>query len=197
MGLVGLLDDVSQHCTMAFKDEGDVIFLIGESAAELGGSEWLKTEHEMVAGKPPALDLELEAAVQEAVLDGIARAIVKSAHDCSEGGIAVTLAECCIAGGIGAELALDDDLAPVASLFGETQSRIVVTVAESDADALVDLCLAHEVPYSILGTVGGGRLTIEDKIDADVEELRLAWEPTLECLVRGEEEFQSEELREG
>ncbi len=197
VGLVGLVDDVSQHCTMAFKDAGDVVFLIGETAEELGGSEWLKLEHGVVAGKPPALDLDLEASVQKAVIDGIAHGMVKSAHDCSEGGVAVALAECCLGGGIGADLALDDDLVPVASLFSETQSRIVVTVAEDNADGLIEILLQDEVPYSVIGTVGGERLSIEDKIDLDVEEMRLAWEPALECLVRGDETLSTEELHEG
>ncbi len=126
VGLVGLLDDVDQHCTAAFKDEGDVIVLVGETADELGGCEYLKVEHETVAGAPPALDLELERDVQQAVIAGIRGGLVKSAHDCSEGGIAVALAESCIAGGLGADVHLHDDLHPVASLFGETQSRIVV-----------------------------------------------------------------------
>ena len=73
----------------------------------------------------------------------------------------------------------------------------MVTVAETDADAFVDLLLADEVPYSVIGTVGGDRLTIEDKLDLDVEELRLAWEPALECLVRGDETITTEELHEG
>ncbi|HSK47001.1 MAG TPA: phosphoribosylformylglycinamidine synthase subunit PurL, partial [Coriobacteriia bacterium] len=104
VGLVGLLEDIDKHCTMSFKDEGDVIVLVGESEAELGGTEYLKVEHGVVSGRPPALDLELEAAVQTVVRDGIRNGLVKSAHDCSEGGIAVALAESCLAGDIGADV---------------------------------------------------------------------------------------------
>ena len=89
-----------------------------------------------------------------------ARGLVKSAHDCSEGGIAVALAESCLAGEIGADVHLDDDLAPAASLFGETQSRIVVTVAEADAEKFVEHLIERNVPYGVIGTVGGERLTI-------------------------------------
>jgi phosphoribosylformylglycinamidine synthase subunit PurL len=195
VGLVGLLDDVTKHATVAFKDDGDVIVLVGESLEELGGSEYLKVEHGLVAGRPPALDLELERDVQAAVRDAIRAGIVKGAHDCSEGGIAVALAESCLAGNVGAELALDDELRPVASLFGETQSRIVVTVAEGDAHAFIESLLAHEVPYAVLGTVGGERLTIEDKLDVSLDDLRDAFEPTLGELLA--QTVSSDELHEG
>jgi phosphoribosylformylglycinamidine synthase len=195
VGLVGLLDDVTKHATVAFKDEGDVIVLVGESLEELGGSEYLKIEHDIVAGRPPALDLELERDVQAAVRDAIRAGLVKSAHDCSEGGIAVTLAESCMAGEIGADVHLHDDLQPAASLFGETQSRIVITASDDDAQPLVALLLEHGLPYSVIGTVGGDRLTICEKLDVYLDDLRDAFEPTLAALVAGE--LQSEELQEG
>ena len=195
VGLVGLLDDVTKHATVAFKDEGDVVILVGESLEELGGSEYLKVEHGMVAGRPPSLDLELERDVQVAVRDAIRAGLIKSAHDCSEGGIAVTLAESCMAGNIGADVHLDDELQPAASLFGETQSRIVVTVADEEAETLVAFLLEHGVPYGVLGTVGGERLTIGEKLDLSIDDMRDAFEPTLAALVSGE--MQSEEMREG
>ncbi len=197
VGLVGLIDDIDQVCTLDFKDEGDVILLVGESEAELGGSEYLKVEHDLVSGKPPALDLELEAAVQSAVIAGIRGGLIKSAHDCSEGGMAVALAESCLAGGIGADVHLHDDLPPVASLFGETQSRIVVTVAEQDADSLVERLVAAEVPYSVIGTVGGERLSICERLDVALDDLADAYYPSLERAVHGGETLQSEELFEG
>jgi phosphoribosylformylglycinamidine synthase II len=195
VGLVGVLTDATKRATSGFKDSGDVIVLVGETEVELGGSEYLKVTHDLVSGRPPALDLALERDVQRAVIDAIGAGLVKSAHDCSEGGIAVTLAESCIIGGIGATLALDDGLQPAASLYSETQSRIVVTVAPADTDALIDLLLAHDVPYSVLGEVGGDSLVIEDKVDLTVAELRAAWEPRLAALVRGE--VMSDEIHEG
>jgi phosphoribosylformylglycinamidine synthase len=183
VGLVGLLDDVSKHCTMAFKAEGDVVVLLGETLPELGGSEYLKVVHGVVAGRPPALDLELERAVHEVVLTAIDRGVLRSAHDCSEGGLGATLAESCIAGGIGADIHLGDELRGVVALFSESQSRVVVTVAEADVDALVDLALAHGVPCAVVGTVGGERLAIEGLASATVAELRDAWEPVLGELI--------------
>ncbi len=195
VGLVGVLTDATKRATSGFKDPGDVIVLVGETEVELGGSEYLKVAHDLVSGRPPALDLELERDVQRAVIDAIGAGLVKSAHDCSEGGIAITLAESCIIGDVGATLALDDGLQPAASLFSESQSRIVVTVAAADTDVLTDLLLAHEVPYSVLGEVGGDSLVIEDKVDLTVSELRAAWGPTLAVLVGGE--VMSDELHEG
>jgi len=199
VGLVGLLEDVSQHCTASFKSEGDVVILMGETECELGGSEYLKVTHGLVSGPPPALDLELERDVQVAVREGIRTGLVRSAHDCSEGGVAVTLAESCLAGGIGCEVHLEDELAPVATLFSETQSRIVVTVADADVEAFLGVLDSHEVMYSVLGTVGGDRLEIAGPdgvlASTSLDELRAAFEPTLEALVHGQ--VATEELHEG
>jgi len=197
VGLVGLLDNIDLRATSGFKDTGDVVVLVGETLPELGGSEFLMVEHGLVQGAPPALDIELERDVQRAIITGIRGGLLKSAHDCSEGGIGVTLAECCLAGGIGAQVVLDDDLNPAVSLFSESQSRIVVTVAENRAEELVTLCLEHEVPYAVLGTVGGDRLVVEGALDLTLARLREAYEPTLERLVHGGETLQSEEIREG
>ena len=197
VGLVGVMDDVTKYATASFKDEGDVVILVGESLDELGGSEYLKVEHGLVSGPPPALDLELEADVQSAVRNAITAGVIKSAHDCSEGGIAVTLAESCLSGRIGADVHLHDDLHPVASLFGESQSRIVVSLAEADVEAFVDTLIAAEVPYSVIGTVGGERLTICERLDLSLDELFEAFEPTLERLVHGGETLKTEELFEG
>ncbi|MGV8084377.1 MAG: phosphoribosylformylglycinamidine synthase subunit PurL [Coriobacteriia bacterium] len=195
VGLVGLVDDVIRVAKSAFRDEGDVIVLVGESAEELGGSEYLKVAFGEVAGRPPALDLELEADVQAAVRDAIRAGLVRSAHDCSEGGIAVTLAESCLGGNIGANVHLDDDLHPAASLFGETQSRIVASVAENDAEKFVTELLQRRVPYSVLGTVGGDALVIGEKLEVSLAELRAAYELTLAALVGGV--VSSDEIREG
>ncbi|HEY5432985.1 MAG TPA: phosphoribosylformylglycinamidine synthase subunit PurL [Coriobacteriia bacterium] len=195
VGLVGVLQDASKRMTMHFKSAGDVVVLLGETADELGGSEYLSTVHGVIAGVPPAMDVVEERAIHEALLAAIEAGLVRSAHDCSEGGVAVALAECAIAGGLGATVTLDDDLAPVSSLFSETQGRIVVTCAESDAETLTDLFVARGVTFSVIGEVGGDRLVIEDKVDVSLRALEAAWKPTLGRLVQGE--MQSEELREG
>ncbi|MHB9002943.1 MAG: phosphoribosylformylglycinamidine synthase subunit PurL [Coriobacteriia bacterium] len=199
VGLVGLIDDVTRVATSGFKVEGDVIVLVGETLAELGGSEYLKIVHDTVAGRPPALDLELERDVQSAVREAVRSGLALSAHDCSEGGIAISLAECCLAGHIGCDIHLEDELAPVESLFAETQSRVILTVAEPRVDELLDLLARHDVPWSVLGTVGGTGIEITgpegQMVLAGLEDLHAAYVPTLECWVAGQ--MQTEELREG
>lgn len=185
VGLVGVLDDVSKHCTLSFKAEGDVVVLLGETENEIGGSEYLKLAHGIVSGRPPALDLGLEQAVQQTVLAAIDAGILRSAHDCSEGGLAVTLAECCIAGGLGADVHPGDELPPYAVLFSETQSRVVVTTLPQDAERLIELALAHQIPYAVIGTVGGGSLLVDDVVDVTLEQMREAWEPALEEALHG------------
>jgi phosphoribosylformylglycinamidine synthase len=180
IGIVGVVEDIARVATAAFKQEGDTIILVGETADELGGSEYLKVLHGLVAGRPPVLDLELERDVQDVVRAAVQDGLLASAHDCSEGGIAVTLAESCIAGGIGAKVALDDDLPAVASLFSETQSRIVVSVAEENVPEFIDRLSAAQVPYSVIGEVGGSRLEIEDVVSLEIEEIAKLYNTSLE-----------------
>ncbi len=202
VGLVGILDDVSKHTTLAFKEAGDVIVLLGETEAELGGSEYLKVVHETVAGAPPHVDLEGEAALREVLLAAIGEGLLRSAHDCAEGGLVVALAESCIAGGIGADVHLDlgegdDALPPVAALFSETQGRAVVSVAEDDVNRVIEIALTHGVPYAVIGEVGGASLRIEGMIDAEVAALEGIYEDALATYVHPEETFASEDLRGG
>ena len=186
VGLVGILEDVSRHCTMDFKHEGDAIVLLGRTTDELGGSEYLKVEHDLVAGRPPKVDLVSERLLCELLVTAIGTGIVRSAHDCSEGGLGVALAECCIAGGVGAAVDLGDTLPGVAALFSESQGRAVITVAADHFEALKMLAATHATPCTKIGTVGGDRLRVEGMLDIPLAELREAYLPTLERLVHGE-----------
>ncbi len=193
VGIVGVLEDISVALTPAFKQEGDVIILVGETTGELGGSEYLKVVHSLVAGRPPALDLELEGAVQAAVRQCVQERLLSSAHDLSEGGLAVCLAECSIAGGKGANVVLDDDLAPHESLFAESASRILVSVDPAHVEEVFDVLLQHEVPYSVIGEVGGTRFSVDTivageqraVIEVSLDEIGVVYNTALECLVRG------------
>ncbi len=158
VGMVGLIDDVSHVTPSGFQRAGDAIVLLGEPTDELGGSEYLKWIHGIVAGAPPACDLEAERALIDALLEAIGSGSVTSAHDCSDGGLAVALAECAIADrerNFGATIDLNawNDLPLRALLFGEAQGRIIVSTA--DADALLAVALQHGVPARVIGTVSG------------------------------------------
>ncbi|HEX2093479.1 MAG TPA: AIR synthase-related protein, partial [Longimicrobiaceae bacterium] len=141
------------------------IVLLGRNTGELGGSEYLKTVHDRVAGDAPALDLEAEAALHGATLEAIRAGLVRSAHDCAEGGLAVALAESAFADParpFGVQVDLGDDLPSPALLFGEAQSRIVVACAPESVEPLLALARGHGVPAVVIGRVGpvGGEFRI-------------------------------------
>jgi phosphoribosylformylglycinamidine synthase len=168
IGMVGVLQDVERHVGLAFRDAGDMILMIGQCRDELGGSEYVAALHGLEVGRPPALDLDLELNAQRLALAAIRRGLVKSAHDLSDGGLAVALAECCIPNDLGAAIELPDTLADApairldALLFGETQSRIVVSVHPGNVTKLQNMAHKAGVPISYLGTVGGADLTVRD-----------------------------------
>jgi len=162
IGMAGLLEDAERRMTQWFKADGDWVILLGDPDGALGGSEYLALEHGRLAGRVAALDLDRERAVQAACLAAIEAGCVRSAHDASEGGLGVALAECCITGlrPLGAEVTLAaagrlDEL-----LFGEAPSRIVVSVSPAELDRFERIVGEWAVPVTRLGRVGGDRLAI-------------------------------------
>jgi phosphoribosylformylglycinamidine synthase len=187
--MVGLLDDVSHHTTQWFKGEGDVIVLLGRTREEIGGSEYLAISHGRVCGAPPWIDLAVERHVQQVCLAAIREGIVRSAHDVSEGGLAVALAECCMVSpeepGWGAELEMQGTIRPDAWLFGESQSRIVVSLRRRHLNRLRELSEGAEVPFTVLGEVRGRRLRIGALVDVEVAALHRAWSSALPRRMNG------------
>jgi phosphoribosylformylglycinamidine synthase subunit PurL len=164
IAMVGLIDDEKHITTQWFKDEGDVIILIGKIGDELGGSRYLKVCRGLKIGPPPRIDLEHEIKVQTAVRDLIRGGLVKSAHDCSEGGLAVALAECCFNPEkiFAAEIDLKAGDTPAATvLFNESQSRIVISVTRENLDNTIAILRERGVPFQQLGKVGGDQLRIQ------------------------------------
>ncbi|MCD4829871.1 MAG: phosphoribosylformylglycinamidine synthase subunit PurL [Candidatus Cloacimonetes bacterium] len=182
IGMLGLLEDRSKALSQEFKNEGDVILLLGEPCGEVGGSEYLKTIHDTVAGMPPLVDLDAEKRLYNAFLAVADRGLACSAHDCSDGGLATTLAECCFrhdGSVVGARVRLDMRRRADFELFGESHGRIVTTAIEAEAPVALAICEKHGVPARIIGKVGGERLVVEGHLDADVAKLRHAWETGL------------------
>jgi phosphoribosylformylglycinamidine synthase subunit PurL len=174
VGMIGLLEDVSKHLTQWFKNEGDVIVLLGETLDEIGGSEYLKVIHGQVKGMCPALDLEKEKALYACVLAAVDARLLASAHDCSEGGVAAALAECCITDRthpVGAMIKLDTKLRIDRFLFSESQSRIVVSLEKKNIAALKALAEKNNVPFAEIGQVGGKSLAINKVIKIDLAKL--------------------------
>jgi phosphoribosylformylglycinamidine synthase len=178
------MQDVSQRTDIGFTDEGDVVVVIGRNSLgsgteDLAGSEYLENVHGLVAGRP-SIDLDLETAVQRACRRLVADSVLHSAHDCSDGGFLVALAESCIAGNLG--VAIDASVPDRwdAPLFGEGQSRIVVSLPRESLAALTDVCQQEGAPWLEVGTVGGTTLRLGDLHDITVERLCDAWSSGLE-----------------
>ncbi len=158
VGMVGLIENAERRVTMAFQNEGDGIYLIGGGTPTFGGSEYLSVIHGQEAGTPPALDLAAEKRVQAFVREAIQQGLLQSAHDVSDGGLAVALAECCMAGNIGADI---QDLHEVnaLTLFGERTATVVVTTR--DDFALFTLAKKHGVGCWTLGKVMWDKLSFD------------------------------------
>ena len=193
IGGLGLLDDVRANVGMGFRQAGDIIALLGASDIDaapstLAGSEYLEVVHSVVAGQP-ALDIEAEAALQRACRRLATTGVISSAHDCSEGGLAVALAESCIQGGLGmdcgAESSLGVKLAEAdarwdAALFGEAQSRIVVSFPPDKLDSFAAVCAEEGVPFCELGAVAPDSFKIAGAIELPLSEIDTKWRRGLE-----------------
>jgi phosphoribosylformylglycinamidine synthase II len=154
IGMVGILDDVSKALGQTFQREGDVVVLLGENREEIGASEYLYHREGIVAGAPPAVDLTGERQLQRAVLALAQGGLLRSAHDCSEGGLVCALAESCVAESPwGIEVEINEDIAPVALFFGETQGRVVASCDPENVQEVLSVSERHDVPASVLGTV--------------------------------------------
>jgi phosphoribosylformylglycinamidine synthase len=166
IGVVGLIEDANRVAGRAFRAEGDVVVLLGDTRNELGGSEFLQVVHDQIRGLPPQLDLEREAALQRLLVQGVASGVIRSAHDCVEGGVAVTLAECCFDTPYGVSVNLADvadasaAYRETAALFSESASRVVVSVAPAHAAVLAGMAEKAGVPAREIGRVGGNRIQI-------------------------------------
>ncbi|MED4585358.1 phosphoribosylformylglycinamidine synthase subunit PurL [Brevibacillus choshinensis] len=187
VGMVGLITDVDHITTQNFKHEGDAIILLGETFAELGGSEYQKMATGSISGRPPQIDLAKEAAVQKLTLAAIRKGLVKSAHDLSEGGLGVALAESCFGENFGAQVTLESELRPDVLLFSESQSRILLSASNDQVEALLALAAEHGVPAGQIGRTGGESLVISvngtEAVNASIQEVKAAWKDAIPCLI--------------
>jgi phosphoribosylformylglycinamidine synthase len=185
IGVVGLLDDASRVLARTFRGEGDDVVLLGEGFGELGGSEYLKIVHGLVKGELPRLDLDRERALIALLGRAASESLVRSAHDCSDGGLAVTVAECAFeTHGIGCDIDVPAAGDRNATLFGESASRVVVSVRPQDRAALLQLAAECGVPARLIGTTGGSRLRISidraPALDCALADAEHIWSTTLE-----------------
>ena len=177
IGMIGLLEDINFATTQYFKDIGDVIILLGKPSDTIDGSEYLAVEHNTIAGHAPKVDLKFEQKIQNICFEAIREGLIKSAHDCSEGGLAVALAESCFnpRGLLGVNIEMEITYRPDIELFGESHSRIIVSLEEKEIPSLIKIIKKYDSPYQILGKVTGQKFQINELISCDTNKLYDLW----------------------
>ena len=173
--MLGLIDNVNKVTTSHFKKNGDTVFLLGNvSSNEIGGSEYLELINSETKGDAPDINLDNEKKLQNTVLELIDSQLINSAHDISEGGLAVALSECCIMNSfepIGCKIKFDYINRRDFELFGETQSRIIISADESNANDIFNVCEKHKTQILNIGFTGGDNLIINDEIEINLKNL--------------------------
>lgn len=180
IGMIGVMKDKSNQMGMDFKKEGDNIYLIGECKNDLASSEYIYSFHNIKNTPAPAFDLVEEYDVQDAVKKIISEKIIESAHDCSDGGLFVALAESCFNNNIGFDITTDRNIRKDVFLFGECQSRVVVSVKKENEIALVDTLKKANVKFTKLGFVKGKEMTIDTEMFGSVSEYKKLYDTSIE-----------------
>lgn len=179
IGMIGILDDVAKAMTSYFKKKNDFIVIMGTLKGDLGGSTYLQSEFDALAGDAPDIDLDFEQRVQEALIEAINRDLVHSAHDVSDGGLAITVAECCIGspdGSMGADIHVHRKLRDDELMFSENQSLVVISVSEDNLLEIERIASQYSVPCTTIGRVRGDRFIFNDKIDVAVADVKRWYE---------------------
>lgn len=174
IGMVGLIEKLENITTSFFKNEGDVIYLLGEDFEELGGSEYLKVIHNVVSGDSPRIDLQVEKNLHSLLLNAIESKLINSAHDISDGGVLTALAECCIINEknkIGAEVTIPSKSRADFTLFSESQSRVIVSLSLEKKEKFEAEAAKTGVPFNAIGFTGGNSLSVNGKYNFDIDKL--------------------------
>jgi len=187
VAMVGLIENQRKHITQWFKKQGDIIVLLGETKEELGGSEYLKLIHELVSGPPPYIDLEAESRLINTLLEACEKGTINSAHDLSEGGLAVAIAESCFTPNGPAGVKINPFYGRIredAFLFGESQSRVIVSLDRKNIRILENITSKFGVPMEVIGEVGGSSLNISDLINIQISKAYETWAFGFEDVLR-------------
>jgi len=187
IGMLGLIEDVENLMTSNFKNENDDIFVLGINKGEIGGSEYLKLTHDLIKGDAPDINPEDEIKLYNAVLELINKKLINSAHDISEGGLAVALAECCITGKeklTGCEVNYNYEFRKDFDLFSETQSRIIISADSKDSDKIISVCKSNNVPIKKIGKTGGTGIRINSEINLKLEDIYDAYYFSLDKIMK-------------
>ncbi|MFD7666369.1 phosphoribosylformylglycinamidine synthase subunit PurL [Streptomyces sp. NPDC059788] len=182
VAVLGVIDDVSRRTPVAFADEGHLIYLLGDTKDELGGSAWSQVVHDHLGGLPPQVDLGREKLLAEILIAASRDGMVDAAHDLSDGGLVQALVESCLRGGKGARIVVPDGLDPFVLLFSESAGRAIVAVPRSEELRFTDMCGARGLPATRIGVVDGDAIDVQGQFTLSLSELREAHEATLPAL---------------
>jgi phosphoribosylformylglycinamidine synthase len=181
IGVLGVIDDVARRTPQGFSGDGSLIYLLGETKDEFGGSEWSYVVHGFLGGRPPAVDLAREKVLADVLIAGSRDGLIDSAHDLAEGGLAQALVEACLRGNTGARIVLPEDADPFVYLFSESTGRAVVSVPRSEEIRFTDMCTARGLPRARIGVIDvlETKLNVQGHFEVPLRELRTAWSSTL------------------
>lgn len=180
IGMIGLVEDKSKIMTLDFKSKGDLIFIIGESKNDISSSQYLVTHHGVEASPAPYFDLEKEFDLQETIKGLIQNQLINAAHDCADGGLFIALTEMAMPNKLGFDIVTDAEIREDAFLFGEAQSRVVVTINEDQEEEFIEYMMNQSVPYTLLGHVTKGKMCVDDQHYGYVEEISDIYDTALE-----------------
>ncbi|OEU96308.1 phosphoribosylformylglycinamidine synthase subunit PurL [Streptomyces oceani] len=183
VGVLGVIDDVTRRTPMAFGQEGQLLYLLGDTREELGGSAWSEVAHGQLGGLPPAVDLERERLLGEILVAASRDGMIDAAHDVSDGGLVQAVVESCLRGRNGARLVVPDGIDPFVFLFSESQGRAVVAVPRSEEVRFTDMCGARGLPAARIGVVDGQEVELQGQFSLPLDELRETYERTVPALL--------------
>ncbi|MDT0270089.1 phosphoribosylformylglycinamidine synthase subunit PurL [Streptomyces sp. DSM 44915] len=179
VGVLGVIDDVTRRTPMAFRTEGQLLYLLGETADEFGGSAWTDVVHGHLGGLPPRVDLERERLLAEILIAASRDGMIDAAHDISDGGLVQAVVESCLRGGVGARLVVPEGLTPFTFLFSESTARAVVALPRSEEVRFTDMCAARGLPVARIGVLDGADIEVQGQFTLPLSELREAHERPL------------------
>lgn len=183
VAVLGVIDDVTRRTPIAFKEEGQLLYLLGDTREEFGGSAWSQVIHDHLGGLPPKVDLDREKLLGEILISGSRDGMIDAAHDLSDGGLIQAVTESCLRGGKGARLVVPDGLDAFTFLLSESAGRAVVAVPRSEELRFTDMCAARGLPATRIGVVDGEEVEIQGEFSIPLSELRSAHEGTIEALL--------------
>ena len=179
IGMLGVMDDLTNLMTSDFKQPGDLIYLIGESVNDIASSQYLASYHKILTAPAPYFDMDKEYNMHQVVKQLIKHKVLQSAHDVSDGGLYITLIESAISNGLGFEIETDSSIRKDAFLFGEAQGRVAVSVTPDDQERFIEMMATSEVDFSLLGSVTNGFLNVDEELFGHITDIKMVYDNVL------------------